>query len=498
MMVWRTFNVQTLGEYSDLYLKTDVLLLADIFQNFRCKCRSTYDLDPLHYYTAPGLAFDAMLKCTGVELELLTEPEMILFVEKGMRGGEAQCLNRYAHANNRIIGDDFDPNDDESYLIYFDVNNLYCVAMSLFLPYGSFEWKNDEIDVMNVADDFSVGYVLKVNLPLCLEHLTPPHCTNSKLMTTLFSKKKYVIHYVNLKQCLKLGMKLTKVHRIVKFKQARWLRKHIDLNTDQRKRSTNDFEKIFFKLMNNAVFGKTMENVRKQKDVKLVTKWNGRYGARVLLSKPNFHSSIVFNDMVIVEINRSKIEFNKPIYIGFCVLDLSKTYIYDSHYNYVRNTFGDRAKLMYTDTDSLLYHFTRVNIYEYIKRDLTRFDTSDYPSNNVYGIPLVNKKVPGLMKDETNGKPITEFVELWAKLYAFKTLGEKDKKKANGVKGSALKTITFDDYKDCLFTHQNLKKCQYPIRSKKHEVCTIPQNKLMLSWLDDKRIIVTDTTDTVP
>ena len=213
------------NHWVNLYLKTDVLLLADVFENFRRKCSSTYSLDPLYYFTAPGLAFDAMLKCAGVQLELLTDADMFVFVERGIRGGVSQSSNRYAQANDRYMPD-FDPSKAK-YLMYFDVNNLYGAAMSQHLPIGSFEWEHKPIDVTSVPDDaleVDLEYPRELHethkdLPVCPEHYIPPQSENSKLMTKekiffyqfLLPKKKYKIHYRNLTQCLMLGMKLTKI-----------------------------------------------------------------------------------------------------------------------------------------------------------------------------------------------------------------------------------------------------------------------------------------------
>ncbi|XP_066590761.1 uncharacterized protein [Prorops nasuta] len=221
------------------------------------------------------------------------------------------------------------------------------------------------------------------------------------------------MHYRNLKQALNHGVVLEKIHRIFKFKQLFWLKSYIDLNTKLRTESNSDFEKNLYKLMNNAVFGKTIENVRKRCNVHIRNNWGGRYGVRSLVSKPNFYRILIFDeDLVAIQMKKLNIIIDKPIFIGMCVLDLCKVCLYSFHYDVILPKFKLDVKLLYTDTDSLIYEFKCENIYDFIREKIDYFDTSDYPINNKYNIPLVNKKVIGLMKDECNGNLMSEFVGL--------------------------------------------------------------------------------------
>ena len=230
--------------------------------------------------------------------------------------------------------------------------------------------------------------------PLCPEGVK---CKNNveKLIPNLRDKKKYVIHYKNLIQCLKLGMKLKRIHRGIKFKESEWMKPYIDMNTKLRAKAKNNFEKDHYKLMNNSVFGKTMENIRNRVNVKLV---NSEEKARKLIAKPNYNSCKIFSENLIsVHMKKTGLYMNKPVYLGACILDLSKTIMYDFHYNYIKPKYGDKAKLLFTDTNNLAYEIETEDFYKDISGDvINRFDTSDYPDKHPSGIPTgINKKGVG-------------------------------------------------------------------------------------------------------
>ena len=191
-----------------------------------------------------------------------------------------------------------------------------------------------------------------------------------KLICSFLPKKHYVLHYKNLKQYLEEGMMLKKVHRGLKFYQTPWMEPYIRKNTDLRKEAENAFEKDFFKLMNNSVFGKTIENIRKRQNVILV---DDRKKALKLSSKPNFVRATIFDEqLVAVHMKKTEVYFNKPIYVGQAILDLSKTLMFDFHYNYIRKKYGNKAELLFTDTDSLMYLIQTDDFYHDIKKDVKK------------------------------------------------------------------------------------------------------------------------------
>ena len=513
--VWNIFNMETFLEYHDLYNITDVLLLADVFENFRDLCLKIYGLDPVYYFTAPGLAWDACLKMTNINLELLSDEDMFLMFEEGIRGGISIISNRYGKANNKYMRKGFNKNKPSKYVMYVDANNLYWGAMSEKLPTHGFKWlsggemkKLFNNQVLQVWE--KTPCILEVDLeypenlhdlhndyPFCPERVK---CKNGveKLIPNLRNKTKYVIHYRNLIQCLKAGLKLKKIHRGIKFVESDWMKPYIEMNTNLRAKAKNNFEKDFFKLMNNSVFGKTMENIRNRVDVKLV---NTKEKLRKLVAKPNFKGRKIFNEnLVSVHMKKTSLLMNKPVYLGMCILDLSKTIMYDFHYNYIKSKYKDKAKLLFTDTDSLMYEIETEDFYKDISGDVKdRFDTSDYPENHSSRIPTgINKKVLGMMKDEAAGKIIKEFVGLRSKLYSFVMDDGGETKKCKGIKKQVVeRSIRHEHYKTCLTTGKELLRKQNILRSYEHEVYTEEVNKVALSALDDKRYILSDGMHTL-
>ena len=519
--VWNTFNLKTMGDYHDLYLKSDIVLLADVFENFRKTCLQYYKLDPCHYFSSPGLSWDAMLKMTNIKLELMNDIDMFQFIEKGLRGGTAYIANRFGEANNKYMKT-YNEKLPSKYIMYLDANNLYGWAMSQYLPTGNFKWLSQKrikkTNLGKYTENSDKGLILEVDLeypqdlhnlhndfPLGPEkikvdkNMLSDYCKQiadkfnissglvHKLIPTLNNKEKYVLHYRNLQLYLSLGLKLKKIHRVLQFDQSPWLKQYIDFNTQKRTLAKNSFEKDFFKLMNNSVFGKTMENIRKRVDVRLVT---NKEKLLKLTAKPTYVSSKIFNEnLVAVHKIKETLTMNRPAFVGACILDLSKTLIYDFHYNYIKQKYDNKAKLLFTDTDSLTYEIETHDAYADFWQNKDKFDNSDYNTNSTF-FNIDNKKVIGKFKDETAGIPITEFVGLRSKMYSYIKDNEQTARTAKGIKKQVIKkTLTHDNYKEVLFNNKQMQHTMKTIRSKNHQLGSFELNKISLSCFDDKRFI---------
>ena len=436
-------------------------------------CIKVYELDPAHFLSAPGLAWQTCLKKTVVELELLTDVDMLLMIEKGICGGICHKRFGYAKANNKYM-ENYDENEESSFVEYLDANNLYGWAMSEPLPVDGLFWiqNESEIDedfIKNYDENSDEGYIFEVDveypknlhdlhsdLPFLPERMKIYEC--NKLVCNLYDKKSYVVHIRSLEKALKHRLILKKVHHSIKFNQKAWLKPQIDMNTELRKQAKNDFEKDFFKLMNNSVFGKIMENVRKHRDIKLVTTDKRR---NQLVSELNYHTTTWFSEKLLaIEMKKIKVKMNKLVYPALPILEISKTLMYEFWYDYMKPKYGDNVKLCYMDTDSFILHVKTEDFYKDIADDVEkRFNRP--------------KNVIGLMKDESGGKIMTEFAALRPKTYSHLMDDGRNDKKAKGTKKCVIKRrLKFNDYKNCLLNNEILLKSQQRFKSERHDVYT--------------------------
>ena len=378
-----------------------------------------------------------------------------------------------------------------------------------------------------------------------------------KLVTDLTDKEKYFIHYKNLQLCLQLGMKIkdNKIHKVLSYKAVAWLKDYIQSNSELRqyaksnkdkngnKKSKDDFMSNVLKINNNGVFGKQMENVRNRVNIDLVknscpecnncndctetytcdkckkctndkcVKSMNKYTK--LTSHPTYKRRTIINrNLVAVHRHKKEIQLNKPILNGFIILELSKYLMYNFYYNVIKKRYGDKVKLLFTDTDSLCLEIQSEDIYEDIKEMDEHFDCSEYPETHM----LYNTKhqaIPGLFKDERGSHIITEFIGLRSKLYSYKyedvydennpdslyislkdLFNEKSyyiKNVGKGIKKCVLnKKIHTDDYKYVLDNNVVIRKDMNLIKSKLHKVHTETINKIALSAFDNKRFILDD------
>ncbi|XP_065354937.1 uncharacterized protein LOC135949334 [Calliphora vicina] len=483
--IWAKFECKTLKNYLILHMKTDVLLLTDVFQNFRSICKRTYGLDPCHYYSTAGFSWDAMLKTTKIKLSLLTDKTIISFLQKGIRGAVTQCPQRHSIANNKYLSD-YNDQLPSKYVMHYEANNLYDWAMSQALPVGDFKWLSnvENFSLDSIPNDSNTGYILEVDLeypkeihdkhnslPFCSDMKTPAQAKEKKLVLDLNHKSEYVIYYTNLQQCLKHGLKLTKIHRILKFKQTDWLKKFISLKDAT---NLNSFEKYVYEILNNAVCDRAMGKGDKTTTIKLVKKWENdgrKLGARAFIAKHEFNSIHIFDkDTVGAEFYNFYSSY-KPIYLEFTILELMKWKMYNFHYDHMMPKYNSNIQLNYIDVNSFIYTIKTEDVYKDFKDQLSFADT---------GYDVGNKKIM-----------LKEFVALRSKMYSVKSANFKESIKDD------CKDIRLSDYKLCLYN----KKIHYAtindFSTKLHSLYCKLFKDIASSYLDNKRYTCHDNINTL-
>ena len=527
--VWNAFKIRNLNEYTMLYLITDVLLLADIFENFRKVSKERYQLEPCNYVSLPSFSYDCMLKMTKAKIELIQDQNIYLFMERSMRGGICFISKRYCEANNKYVNPTIKEGEKSNYITYLDANNLYGLAMSKRLPFSDFKWVDDigKIDIHNVPsiDEASnVGYFVEATLeapeelhdhlkdyPIAMpqivknewlslyqQQFSPKEDTSAKLVPTLRKIEKQVFHYKNLIAYEKEGYKIT-MHRAVQFVEKAFLKPYIEFNTNLRtiaNQNGNAFEKDFFKLMNNAMYGKNLENVRNHRNTEMVSRKDRLIK---LVSSHKFKNVKVFDEnLAIVESKRTQIEMNKPIAVGCAILELSKVHMWSYHYDF-KSKFD--CELLMTDTDSLVYNVKSdkhdFDLYAELKKDSELYDFSNYKKDHPC-YDAKNTAVIGKFKDELGGTLIKSFVGLRAKMYSVLTQDDVEMNKAKGVAKSCQKLLRHKMYKETLETKQIIHVEQTGFRTEKHKVYTLSSKKIGLSAYDNKKYLLENGIDSLP
>ena len=534
--VWEVFNCRIFKDYLEVYLLSDILILADVFENFRTNCLRDYALDACHYFSSPHFTYDAFLRHSGMKMDLLRDLNQYLFITRGIRGGQSMVVKRHARANNKYMKD-YDSTRESSFIIYLDANNLYGWAMQQPLPFKNFRFMSEsELTfefIMALPEEGPVGCIIECTLaypsslhahhadyPLAPEKMRIPYgnlspvaknicdthklkrSTNAeKLLATFYTRVNYIIHYRNFQLYIRLGMKLVTLHAGLIFDQAPFIKSYVKMNSDRRSRATNSFDVSFYKLLTNSLYGKMMENPEKRTRLKLC---NSKRDLIRCTSKFNYKRTKRINKHLVgVEMKHPQVLLNKPYYVGMSILDLAKYHMFDFHYNVMKPIFGSRLHLLYTDTDSLIYEVQSEDVlHELASAAREHFDFSNLSPDHILKNDK-NKRVPGTFKDECAGRIIAEFIGLRSKMYSLRFSDSDDAcfadvKVAKGVSKPVIaKDIRFESYMRCLTDNIVLQHEFNSIRSFSHSVYTTNQYKVSLSPFEDKRYLL-DMINSVP
>ena len=532
-LAWSDFQCHSLGDYMRRYLELDVYLLADVFEAFRKMSLKEDNLDPVHYVSLPGQSYDSAFKKTGARIHLLQDAEMYTTFERGIRGG-LTFINKHL-VESQVLPEVGTLPARKVHLAYIDQNNLYGSALSMPLPYADFEWL-DEVEIRHFSDPSNIisldvkgetGYLFDVDLdypeslhdrtadfPLApesgevTEDMLSPYMKDfyarlsevrgssatfkscRKLLLTQQHKTDYICHFAILRFYLKMGMVLKRVNRVIRFKQRRFLKPYIDYNSEKRAHASNAFEKDFYKLKNNCLFGKTMEDVRKRQDYRLVTDPQ-RFSK--LADNPLFiDRDIITDDITGVKMMKNKVVLNKPIYIGQAVLDYSKLEMYKLFYKKLpKCPLIKKLELAGGDTDSFFLSITTdlgVELTDVFQSLGKYFDSSNYSEDNRV-FSALNRAKLGCFKDECKGNTLKRMILLRPKMYSMEY--DEDSlasiNRAKGISRSVVKGYLPSDYLSAYEESKEIWCNMTVLRSRSHTIQTITLNKRGLSCWEDKR-----------
>lgn len=514
--MYERLGCKKLIDYVKFYLFCDCILFLDCFEYFRKLIRKTFKLECWAYVSLPSMALDAALLVTKEEVPLLENSEMISFFTRGRRGGLCVGNTHYFEANNEYAGGYEEEKGRKSYCLDFDAVSLYgFIQAEKKLPYSDFKWIDEETknflmeNISKMSGNENVGYFLECDVEYC-ENLHDLHshfpllinrekmlCGGEKLLATLFDKKNYIGHYTLFIQAVQKGLKLKKIHRGVSFTQKNWLKPYIDLNLKMRaKANTCELYQKIWKIFCNSLYGKLCECVEKHTNFKLIFNKNEKISKKEdlknlkIISNPLLKDVCFFSkDLIGIEIAKTSVTFNRPFHQACAILDLAKVHMGYLYYDVLGSLFPNSLELIYTDSDSLVVKIFDVDPYQIIKQNICFFDTSNFTENNIFDIPLQNRKVGGLLNVESGAKIIKSFTYLRPKCYAIEYFNDEfaPKRRAKGVSNLVINKLGYQDYLDSMRNHKTIFKNMYRISSKNHELFLVNYSKKSLVFGCTKR-----------
>nr|QTE04001.1 MAG: structural protein [Motacilla densovirus] len=500
--IWEERQMTSFRDYHSYYMSLDTIQLADVFEEFRRAVYAEFNVDPVYCQGSPSLTWQLCLNKYAEKIKVITDVNVYIDIQRNIRGGIAQVMTRHVDVSKK--GGD---------ILYLDINSLYSSCMEEKMP-TSYVAKLTELPpnwMEKFADptsDYTALMCVDLHYPPHLHdnhrfYPLAPHKYNNRLCATFVDKENYLTHARNLKFYLDNGLVLIKFHYMYIFKQDSILKEYVSSNIEKRQIASRNENKVLiqlYKLLNNSLYGKTCENKFKYRKYAVRDPFEGIWGKKnpFMFKSRNW---LEIDNKILCEQDNTSITLDKPIQIGFTVLEFAKLKMYSFVYDLFK--YFPEAELIYTDTDSLMIWFPYKDPQKKIIDSPLCFKLDFEKTPDWFGVRTVNTdKVSGLWSLEAD-KKIKQFVGLRAKTYAIEFEDGSTTLKNKGIIRNAReedkrKPLEMGDYLECLYTGKDVYVEQIMIRSKKHEISTHTQRKLALSSSDEKRVILADKITTLP